>query len=78
MEVFTLTLTLSLKGEGISELRKSYLELNRDYQTAPRGLPSERLCGSNSLKGQRFNRGWSKKKPPEKATFRRPGQRFRS
>ena len=24
LEVFTLTLTLSLKGEGISELRKSY------------------------------------------------------
>lgn len=25
------------------------LELNRDYQTVPKGLSSERLCGSNSL-----------------------------
>ena len=25
MEIFTLTLTLSLKGEGIAELRKSYV-----------------------------------------------------
>ena len=24
LEIFTLTLTLSLKGEGMSELRKSY------------------------------------------------------
>ena len=24
LEIFTLTLTLSLKGEGIAELRKSY------------------------------------------------------
>ena len=27
MEIFTLTLTLSLKGEGIAELRKSYQDL---------------------------------------------------
>ena len=26
LEIFTLTLTLSLKGEGISELRKSYYD----------------------------------------------------
>ena len=32
MELFTLTLTLSLKGEGIAELRKSY----PDFLSPPR------------------------------------------
>ena len=31
MEIFTLTLTLSLKGEGIAELRKSYQD-SQDYK----------------------------------------------
>ena len=38
LEIFTLTLTLSLKGEGIAELRKSCLVWSSVFLTAQRGV----------------------------------------
>ena len=49
MEIFTLTLTLSLKGEGIAELRKSYL-----IQTTP-SVPDGK--GQLSANIRRFGEG---------------------
>ena len=37
MEIFTLTLTLSLKGEGMIELRKSYLIQTNNRKAFPPG-----------------------------------------
>ena len=53
MEIFTLTLTLSLKGEGIAELRKSYQD--RSYAVGNFTLTPSTSSGQAltlSLKGE--------------------------
>ena len=42
LEIFTLTLTLSLKGEGIAELRKSYPD--SDNCSAIDCRPGKKIC----------------------------------